>query len=248
MAVLPISAEKIDSRNNGVNFTGIRKNKYSSEINNDSARSNDLAKVPVVLMIAMSPAMMNGKTPIQYMPLDEGNMTEMFEQAPVEVNDRTYVARPEEFQQSYPLGVAYFDDLRIQQVKPAIGNGVKANLVLTAYKPNKNKNNVDQVYYVEHSFRYNNKLIEPPLVQELIYHNLGSDKEYLGILIKKKIYPNETSPKVTKVVYSEVKLDDESAQFLLDFQAGSTRWNDRTGIKFTETTRPNVKSPEIIKY
>ena len=218
----------------------IRKNKYSSEINNDSARSNDLAKVPVVLMIAMSPAMMNGKTPIQYMPLDEGNMTEMFEQAPVETNDATYVARPEEFQQDYPLGVAYLSYEKIRQIVPAVGNGVKANIVLATRSADKTPNNVEYVYYIKNSYK-NDRCEVPPVVRALIYHNLGPDKEYLGIEIKENFYKNGIPD---YYVVREVKLDDKSAQFLLDLQAGSTKWNDKTGIKFRETTNPNVQPPK----
>lgn len=237
MAVLPISAEKIDSRNNGVNFTGIRKNKYSSEMNNDSTRSNDLAKVPVVLMIAMSPSMMNAKTPVQYMPLDEGNMTEMFEQAPVETNDATYVARPEEFQQSDPLGVAYFRYSRIQQIKPAIASGHNANLVLTSI--NRNDNTVRKVYLVRNDYKNSIETQEPPYIRELIYHDLGPDKEFLGVKVIEKVYDKNTQQYKGAIGY-ELKLDDTSAQYLLDFNAGSTKWIDETGIKFKETKSPKL--------
>ena len=237
MAVLPVSAVKVDGRNNGVNFTGIRKNKYSSEINNDSARSNDLAKVPVVLMIAMSPSMMNAKTPVQIMPLDEGNMTEMYEQAPVEVNDRTYVAKPEEFQQSDPLGVAYFRYSRIQQIKPAIASGHKANLVLTSI--NRNDNTVRKVYLVRNDYKNSIETQEPPYIRELIYHELGPDKEFLGVKVIESVYDKSTQQYKGTIGY-EVKLDDTSAQYLLDFNAGSTKWIDETGIKFKETKSPKL--------
>ena len=212
-----------------------------------STKSNDLAIVPVVLMIAVSPSMLNAKTPVHIMPMGEDNIPELIAQPTEEVNDATYVAKPEEFQQDYPLGVAFFDRLKVLQIKPAVGNGVKANLVLTSYKPDKG-DVAAQVFFVEHSFKSNNKLVEPPLVQELIYHNLGPDKEYLGILIKEKIYRGETYPILTKVAYVEVKLDDESAQFLLDLQAGVTKWKDCTGINFSETTNSKVRRPRVIEY
>ena len=237
MAVLPISAVKVDSRNNGLNFTGIRKNKYSSEINNDSARSNDLAKVPVVLMIAMSPSMMNAKTPVQIMPLDEGNMTEMYEQAPVETNDATYVARPEEFQQSDPLGVTFFRHRKIKQIKSAIAGGHKANLVMTSY--NRNDNTVSKVYLVRNDYKNSIETQEPPYIKELIYHDLGPTKEFLGVKVVEKVYDKNTQQYKGTIGY-ELKLDDTSAQYLLDFNAGSTKWVDETGIKFRETTNPNV--------
>lgn len=240
MAVLPISAVKVDGRNNGVNFTGIRKNKYSSEVNNDSVKSNDLAKVPVVLMIAMSPAMMKGKTPIQYVPISNENISELVAQPHIEENDATYVASPDEFQNSYPLGVAYLSNKKIRQIKPAIGNGVKANLVLATRKTDDTSNDVRYVYYIKHSHKSNNINENPPEVRELIYHNLGPDKEFLGIKIVEELYKDGH---YDSFIIKEVKLDDTSAQFLLDFQAGDTEWNNKAGITFRETTNPNVAPP-----
>jgi hypothetical protein len=215
----------------------IRKNKYSSEINNDSARSNDLAKVPVVLMIAMSPAMMNGKTPIQYMPLDEGNMTEVFEQQPIEENDATYVARSEEFQQKYPFDVAWLSHKKVQQIVPATASGQKTNLVLCS--SNFNDNTVRKIYLIKDNEKNPYESHEPQYITELVYHNIGKNKEYLGVTILKDVFDKNTHQYRGTIQY-ESRLDDESAQFLLDFNAGSTKWKDVTGIKYRETTNPNV--------
>lgn len=96
--------------------------------------------------------------------------------------------------------------------------------------------------------RSNNSLHRPPVIKELVYHNLGSGKEYLGIVIEERIYKSETSPNIKKKIIGEVKLDDTSAQFLLDLNAGSTKWNDETGIKFKETKKAKVMVPEVYNY
>lgn len=149
-------------------------------------------------------------------------------------------------QQSYPLGVAYLGKTQIKQIVSAIGNGVSAKIVLTGYNPN--NNNINYVYYIEHSYRSNNSLHRPPVIKELVYHNLGSGKEYLGIVIEERIYKSETSPNIKKKIIGEVKLDDTSAQFLLDLNAGSTKWNDEAGIKFKETKKAKVMVPEVYNY
>ena len=196
-----------------------------------------LSKVPAMIMITMAPLMLNAKTPVQYVPTDEGDMIGMFEQAFVEANDRTYVAKPQEFQQSYPLGVAYLSLNKIRQIVPAVGNGVKANLVLATRLADKTPNNVEEVFYIKNSYSNNSSYETPPIVRELVYHNLGSDKEFLGIEIKENFYKNGI---IDFYMVREVKLDDESAQFLLDLQADKTKWSDKTNITFRETTNPNV--------
>lgn len=104
----------------------------------------------IMLMIAMTPAMMDGKTPLQFMPISNENVPELVVPQPAaEVNDATYVAKPEEFQQSYPLGVAYFSRLKIQQTKSALANGSKATIVLTTHKSDKYANGVEDVYLIK---------------------------------------------------------------------------------------------------
>lgn len=196
-----------------------------------------LSKVPAMIMITMAPLMLNAKTPVQYVPTDEGDMIEMFEQAFVEANDRTYVAKPQEFQQSYPLGVAYLTNRKIRQIVPAIGNGVKANLVLATRYYDNTPNNVEYVYYIKNSYNNNRDSETPPIVKELVYHNLGADKEFLGITIRETFYKDGV---YNSAMVREVKLDDKSAQFLLDLQADKTKWTNKTGITFRETTNPNV--------
>ena len=61
----------------------------------------------------------------------------------------------------------------------------------------------------------------------------------MGVYVIEKVYDKNTHKYKGTIGY-ELRLDDESAQYLLDFNAGSTEWKDETGIKFRETTNPNV--------
>ena len=98
-----------------------------------------------------------------------------------------------------------------------------------------------QIYYIEHSYYDDNEQHDPPDVRGLIYHNLGEGKEFLGIKIYQPIYrANGTR----SGMMSEVKLDDVSAQYLLDFRTDDTKWKNKTGITFEITNSPRVMAPE----
>lgn len=204
-----------------------------------STISNDLAIVPVVLMIAMSPSMLNAKMPVHIMPMGEEKVSELIAQPNEEVNDATYVAKPEEFQQDYPLGVAYFSEMVIQEIMPIRNKNEKANIVLAA-SMNSLPDVVKKVYYIKNSYKNNIPHQEPPYIVRLIYHNLGPDKEYLGVLIHENIYKsNERYTNAYKEY--EVRLDDETAQYLLDFQANQTKWKNVTNLLYSETTDSNLR-------
>lgn len=243
MAVLSISALKVDGRNNGVNFTGNKRHKnYSPDVNNESVKSNKLAKVPVMLMIAMSPAMMNAKTPEQFIPSDEGNMIEMYEPTCVESNDATYVTKPGEPNNSFPFDIAFFRHKRIQQIVPAMAGGQKTNLVLSS--SNFNDNTVRKVYLVKNNEKVIYETHEPQYITELVLHDIGKDKEYLGVTVLRDVFDKDTH-EYRGTIEFETRLDDESAQFLLDFYAGSTKWKNITRIKLRVTTDPNLAPVKV---
>ena len=164
---------------------------------------------------------------------------------PVTSNGMSYPQLYHLSQKDYPLGVAFFSRRQVQEIKPAIGNDVKANLVLVKYKGTRNPNDVEHVYYVKESWKDDNSWHEPPEVLTLIYHNTGDGKEYVGILIRNEIYkPQDQAP--TKIMLQEVKLDDDSAQLLVDLMTGDTKWTNKTEITYSETKDPKVSPPKMI--
>lgn len=180
------------------------------------------------------------------MPMGEEKVSELIAQPNEEVNDATYVAKPEQFQQDYPLGVAFLSTIKVKQIKPAKANDSKANVVLVG--PDDGSNLVREAYLINENYKNNNPNQLPPVIRELIYHNIGADREYLGVIVEQKIYPTEHSLKNTKTITREYRLDDESAQFLLDLNAELTNWKDETGIRFKETTNPNTARVKSYNY
>jgi len=143
--------------------------------------------------------------------------------------------------QDFPLNLPFFSRRKVQEVVPAVGNGVKAYLVFTKLKKQGEENDVLQIYYIKHSYYDDNEQHDPPDVRGLIYHDLGEGKEFLGIKIYQPIYrENGTRSGMMR----EVKLDDVSAQYLIDFKTDDTKWKDKTGITYEETNSPRVMVPE----
>lgn len=128
---------------------------------------------------------------------------------------------------------------RVLKILPCTGNGKPGTIVLDSWLSKLTSTSaVGTIYYIPDSYlnSFTNEKKVPPVVTKLIYHNLGPDKEYLGIKVRENIY--EGTDQVQSYYFHEVRLDDTSAQYLLDVNAGSSPWPDRTNIEFTETKDP----------
>ena len=145
-------------------------------------------------------------------------------------------------QQDYPLGIPFFSTRKVQEIVPAVGNEVKAFLVFTKPKRQGSDNDVMHIYYIKHSYQDDNPRHIPPDVRGLIYHNLGEDKEFLGIKIYEPIYSDDGSE---AGMIREVRLDDTSAQYLIDFTTDDTKWVNKADISFEVTDSPRVMVPKV---
>lgn len=246
MAIAPISAMKVNGGKNGIVSFQSRNNEEKHPQYNDS-KSHNLAKIPVIVMIAMTPSMLNAKTPEQFVPLDVANATELYSPL-IAQNDATYVAlKPQEFQQVEPLGVAYFNDKKVQQIVKGKISTENVKIVLTGSEFDKLENQVNNVYFIRDSYKNDNRVQRPPRILGLIYHNLGPDKEFLGVEVEQNLYKDVNARIPNAIIRREYRLDDESAQFLLDFHAGETKWVNKTGIIFAENKKPNTAPVNVIK-
>ena len=230
MAVLPINS--VSTNANQYTFTG-KKDK-------NSHKANPLASVPVIVMLAMAP-MAEGKQPAQFVPIDSEHLTEVLAQAnSIAPNAYAYSQAP---QNEAPLGVRYYTRYgKVQEVINAKANGNDVTLVF--YSTRKDALTlVNYIHFFDHSYD-KNSLKLPPSIQELVYHDLGPGEEFCGVKLYKKI-KNKKSGQISHVEY-EYKLDDTSAQKIIDLIAGDSKWTNRTNIKFSETTSPNVAPPKVV--
>lgn len=100
---------------------------------------------------------------------------------------------------------------------------------------------VSEIYLIEQPYE---EYDGPATVRELIYHDLGSGKEFCGVKVIESI-TNKKTGKYYLVSY-EVKLDDASAQKIIDLLAGDSKWYNSTGLKFSETTSPRLLDFEVV--
>ena len=147
-------------------------------------------------------------------------------------------------QSSFPK-IAYFNERHsvfIKDVVSATGNNVPVKIVLTGYNPGKD---VDIVHYIKDDYEDDDVNDIPPYIYELVYHDLGPDKEFLGAKIKRNLYDKNTG-KYTGATIREVRLDDVSAQYLLDLTTGDTKWTDKSRISFSVTKDPKTMHTKFL--
>ncbi len=96
---------------------------------------------------------------------------------------------------------------------------------------------VTRVYLLKDGETRDSSLKEPTFITELVYHNLG-DNAFLGIKTEEPLYDKDLH--YGGAMFQEYRLDDESAQYLLDFSTNDTKWLNGTDIKFSITNSPDL--------
>ena len=138
-----------------------------------------------------------------------------------------------------------FEDLRLQKVVKCIGNDQDANLVFTALNTTAAAASkvVRTIYYIKDNYKEPDRYgARPPSIGELRYHDLGEDS-FVGIKVYENLYLKTGE---IKLMTYEVRLDDKSAQYLIDFLAGETEFKNNTAIRFAETKSQNLLKPKVL--
>ncbi len=213
--------------------------------NNMLKESKVAVRILPTSLLALMPAVLNSSTPVKDSPMNAQELTEVVAQIPSEDVATIDFREAQASQQNYPLGWAYLENRKIQEIVPATGGGRSANLVLMG-DYDKGAKDVVNVFYIDKEFSDGNFYHHPPEVVGLVYHNLGEGKEFLGIKLRTVLYHDKNRPNMQSgVTYRETRLDDVSAQYLIDLTTGDTKWNDKTGITFEITNSPRVMVPEV---
>ena len=232
MAVLPINSVSVNA--NQYTFTG-KKDK-------NSHKANPLASVPVILMLAMAP-MAEGKQPAQFVPIDSEHLTEVLAQA------NSVAPKAYEYTQSQekeaPLGVEYFKRRPIAHIQTGTnGVGRTAHIVFCPVSEGSEnlKKIISAIYYVDDNVvKYSTN--NPPKITGLVYHDIGKDKEFCSLKMIKTRY--DKNGKMIRHLVHE-RIDDKTAQLLIDFLAGETKWKNSTNIKFYVSDGIRLPSPELL--
>lgn len=253
MVVMPISAASAGyGANNYVNFSGHNKRKNSGDTEGSPIENikgtNNLAKVPVVVMIAMSPAMLNAKTPVTNLSGLESVKTEMVAAIPsdMEIDETsTYIAdfaaQGTQQVKPAPFGITALRGSKIHHVDTFNKNGKKHYIV---YYGRKSSSAVESITVFPVGFK-TGKGIQLPFVTELVYHDLGGTNDFCGVIVhsvtkqKNGDFNNKSE---------EIRLPDECAQNLIDLMANYSNLRNDTSIKYTKTTSSKLRPTKIETY
>ena len=93
---------------------------------------------------------------------------------------------------------------------------------------------ISDVYIVQKSRDIPAKsAFHPPKVFKLMYHNIGKDKEFCGVITKEDLL--DENGQYISGIEKEIRLDDDTAQKLIDLVTNHSKWKNNTFIKICET-------------
>ena len=214
-----------------------------------SNRASDLAKVPVIVLLAVNPATLNSKIPT--MPeTDNPNKVVMLAPETKSAEKSTYVIAPglQEIQQKKPpYGWGYFRFGKIQHTSNIVIDG-KYNRDLVFYTPvsMKSKGNVvGEVFIVDPNKPGGHSITpHPPKIEKIIYHDIGKDKEFCSV--KTVEFLVDDSGNSIGYAYRELRIDDDSANKLMALTLNKLEWKNATHIDFIVTKTADLAEPKIV--
>ena len=238
MAILPVSSVDFNARSN-VSFA--RKND-SEGAPADRGMTAPLGKtVPVIVLMAMNPALLNSAATMNNLQAKEGKPEEITMVVPVnepEVDAATFVMHPEAVKdvqnvKKAPYGWEIFeldDIVDSYHGKNALGS---FDMVYTNNRIDES-GSISDVYIVQKSRDIPAKsAFHPPKVFKLMYHNIGKDKEFCGVITKEDLL--DENGQYISGIEKEIRLDDDTAQKLIDLVTNHSKWKNNTFIKICET-------------
>ena len=228
MAILPVSSVDFNARSN-VSFA--RKND-SEGAPADRGMTAPLGKtVPVIVLMAMNPALLNSAATMSNLQGEEPAQN-------FEIDDATYVMQPKTVKETQdvkkaPYGWNLFlqdDIVEVNKGHNALGN---FDMVYTNNRIDES-GSISDVYIVQKSRDIPAKsAFHPPKVFKLMYHNIGKDKEFCGVITKEDLL--DENGQYISGIEKEIRLDDDTAQKLIDLVTNHSKWKNNTFIKICET-------------
>ena len=151
-------------------------------------------------------------------------------------------SNPQNAQTKAPFGVTSLLGDKIHHFDTFKINGKKYYIV---YSGINNSEYVDRVSFFREGFKAMQNGVQLPVVQELVYHDLGKAKEYCGIIVRTTQRLKSGEFKITK---EEVRLPDNCAQILIDLLANYSKMKNRTSIEYSETKSPQLRQTKVEIY
>lgn len=231
----------IGFRNSNINFGEKQRAHEVAPVSRPSGVS-DLAKVPVIVLLAMNPATLNSAIPT--MPeTDNPNKVVMLAPETKSAEKSTYVIAPEveETQQSgndFILPRETQTALKIQDFD-YLGHKYK---VVYASDGDTPENEINNIYFFK-----DNRKMNPGNLFGLIHHETVEGKTFEGALIKTELYRDN---KLKAIMESEIELPKYVSDFMYNVINNKTNFkNGLYLVTLYKSSSSVVKTPEIVsKY
>ena len=236
-----MKVDAVNGLNHRVNCTFCKQNKKRDNVRVDNPIDvNSLAKVPVIVLLAMNPATLNSAIPM--MPeTDNPDKIVMLAPETKSADAATYVISPEteELQQTDPpYGWLSLKRYKIQNEVHGKSPMFEYDMLFaTSTLANGDYNKITDVFIIRNGQNpSNNPYTPPPKVEKLYYHNTEDGKEYYGAYIADPISDSAGNEKSFK--RHEIRIDDNTTKQIINLIKGNTKWDNATKIRFFETKSP----------
>lgn len=253
MAIAPINGISVrQNYNSTVNFTGRRQNEEGDDRQPLRRSTNNMAAVPVVVLMAMTPGMLNGKQPVTVLPANEMNITEVLAQAPeIEEAENTYQITEADYAQYTDMPRA-LNSRYVQYKENFRMNGKNYTMYFSNPARSLNRNLVTTIHFVPEDFElikdaFDNELNSPPEMVQFRYHKVSDDmsRNFVGAVVKEKICNSDGQNVRFKT--SEIRLPDEIANRILGLILGDMDLKASKGIvdSYVHVSSPNLMTTKI---
>ena len=245
MAIVPINGISVrQNHSNMVTFSG--RNEEKSSLDTRLPKASAAKAIPVIVLMAMNPSLLNTASMAKAAPLETEALTEIVAEnnRVSDVDESTYVmgmSGAESLSNLTPGQRKYLNARNKYIVyKKDAGNGgilVFEKLI----KPDEAK----FIKYLPGDSNYEGNMFETPTVRLLIYHNIGKDKEYCGVLTRVRVKdPNH--PNGEYFLDKEYRIVDEVANDLIHLVTDDSEFKNTANLKWLETTSPDLLPTEKV--
>ena len=249
MAIAPINSVSFKSNyNNKIHFTA---NNRDEENDNTSPEgysfprraARNLATVPVVVMMTMSPSLLNAATaPEKSVPLNTQALTELVEtQEAPKAAAPTYIMAPQQ-SEAMSQGQRDYFELNKKSIPFKMYAGSGAYI---AFSDPLKKSEIMYVDYIPKDFKYTNAYdaFNLPVVKEMVYHKTGDSREYCGLILRNSVEINGQS----YFKDTEQRITDDAANAIIDLLNGDSKFTDKTGLMVRVVNTPNLTPTKMVK-
>ncbi len=251
MAIAPINGFSAKSNyNSAVNFGSKNYDDdydYERSETRNSSKLNKMVSVPVGVLLALSPSLLNAHQPVMNVSDSNVDRIEYVENlADIdEVSDADAVFEAEQQRKKF-LGSAFLgnSDIRYYEKFKPVNSETERTMVFASTWIGRDSNGVDGVYLVPKDHNSERSTDAPPKVTHLIFHDLGEGKEFCGLLVYEVIRDKVGNSK--GMLEREIVVPEKIANKVIDLMVGDTEFKNNTGIKLIKTksaatVRPHIK-------